>query len=99
MKESGRSTPVESQRDESDLVRKAQAGDSAAFTEIVRRYQRCRRVCFRGGFLGALGHRISQPFANAFRQLACYREHFLFSGGVHALLLYDWFARRCVRLR
>jgi RNA polymerase sigma-70 factor (ECF subfamily) len=40
MKESPRSTSVDSHGDESDLVRRAQSGDTAAFTEIVRRYQR-----------------------------------------------------------
>jgi RNA polymerase sigma-70 factor (ECF subfamily) len=40
MSEAGRRTPIQTPADEADLVRAAQAGDSRAFGEIVRRYQR-----------------------------------------------------------
>src|SRR5690349_5450342 len=40
MNEAGRRTPNDTPSDEADLVRAAQAGDSRAFAEIVRRYQR-----------------------------------------------------------
>jgi len=40
MNPAARSTPGGEAEDESDLVRASQEGDAAAFTEIVRRYQR-----------------------------------------------------------
>jgi RNA polymerase sigma-70 factor (ECF subfamily) len=40
MNEAGRRTSTRTPADEADLVRAAQAGDSRAFAEIVRRYQR-----------------------------------------------------------
>src|SRR5689334_8212845 len=40
MNEAGARIPTKAPADEAELVRAAQAGDSRAFAEIVRRYQR-----------------------------------------------------------
>ena len=75
MNDRARRNPSEEPRDEAALVRAAQRGDSAAFTEIVRRYQRpVYRIAYALTRNGADSDDLAQEtFVRAFRALERFR--------------------------
>jgi len=86
MSEAGRRTRIETPADEADLVRAAQAGDSRAFAEIVRRYQRAiYRVAY--GFTRAATDAddlAQETFVRAYQAIGRFRV---------GEPLYPWLAR------
>lgn len=91
MKSGGGRTLFASREDEADLVRAAQAGDAAAFTEIVRRYQRAvHRVAYGLTRNPSDADDLAQEtFVRAWRALGGFRA---------GEPLYPWLARIAVNL-
>src|SRR5262245_60286933 len=86
MNPAARRNPIENPAEEADLVRAAQAGDSRAFSEIVRRYQRAvYRVAYGFTRIPADADDLAQEtFVRAYQAIGRFRV---------GEPLYPWLAR------